>query len=420
MNQEKNINIKVKPILRVLILAFSSIAILLTAGSCSIPGVTQRTNTSFGVLKKDNSIKSDGFGRINNVKGLDGNVISGGLASLNGVRLVSVNDSKLLYLTNKKGVFLTEDGGRVWERKYIFPIGSNKNDQKERDTDVKAKIATNDSFLATDVVVDINNSNKWLISGSLLGIGKIYKTEDNGQNFDEIYSEVENEVSVNLLTINPKDSNMIFGTLEGGSVIRSTDNGSSWKKLNNFNDTVVNIGFRSNNSDLIYLLLENDGLWISQNFGQDWALKKLGYKPSKTEGEEVDATDIFQFSSFEKIIPVNSQNQNQWLMIADKQLWFSENFDSPFEKLVLPLQNESYNILDVEADSEVGLNKIYASVNNKLFVTSNRGQSWSTSDMINLTSPIGNIAEIVIPNDKKENMYLMLVSPDATRSGGIF
>jgi hypothetical protein len=37
--------------------------------------------------------------------------------------------------------------------------------------------------------------------------------------------------------------------------------------------------------------------------------------------------------------------------------------------------------------------------------------------MINITSPIGNIGEIVIPSDKKDNMYLMLVDPNASSSG---
>ena len=107
-----------------------------------------------------------------------------------------------------------------------------------------------------------------------------------------------------------------------------------------------------------------------------------------------------------------------FLLIADRQVWFAGSPSENFTKLVLPVQNEQYNILDAAPDPRVGLDKILVSVDNTIFETQNRGQSWSLKDKIQIKTPIGNVGQILIDPNNSEIIYLMLVDAKAKRGTG--
>jgi hypothetical protein len=55
-----------------------------------------------------------------------------------------------------------------------------------------------------------------------------------------------------------------------------------------------------------------------------------------------------------------------------------------------------------------------------LFITTNQGQSWNTQDNVNLSSPTGNISQIIVEKENNQIIYLGLIDPKAKRQKGLF
>ena len=68
-------------------------------------------------------------------------------------------------------------------------------------------------------------------------------------------------------------------------------------------------------------------------------------------------------------------------MLADRQLWQTNDITKPWQKINLPLQAEQNQITALDVDPFVGLDKIYFTIGNKLFTSLNRGDSWSSETL---------------------------------------
>jgi len=403
------------------IVVSTSLIVLLTAGACSVPGFSPRAQDTLGIIKRDPSVLQSGFGRVNNVQTLSGEVVQNGLGGLSGLKLEYLEEDTLWYLSRQKGLFISTNGGRFWERKYIFEVSSPSD--TDEDT-FNSQIAANDALRLTDFALDPSDPQTIYVSGLQGGIGKIWISADKGETFREIYSEVEQDIAVQFLAVDSQTSGNVYAMLEEGALIASRDGGRTWTKLREFNADPVQMGFVEEFGDLFYILFANEGLFISEDNGVVWNQQQTTKAPSEIgEQQPKDSLDVpfvgsDEFGVFEKILPVRASNDGGWILIADGQLWYSETAGGVYRKLVLPLQGEQFNLLDAEPDPEQGLGRLYVSIDNKLFRTENRGESWTTGDLIQLSTPIGQIGEIVIDPGNPEIQYLMLVEDGSSR--GLF
>jgi photosystem II stability/assembly factor-like uncharacterized protein len=428
---------------RSFIIIFTSVAILGTASSCSLPNafnLNQTNTTTYGVLKSDPAIRQDGFVRANSVIDLNGNTDTRGLTPLSTLKMVRVTKDNLYILTKEKGIFKSEDGAVNWKRSYVFPVGSDNGDANARTREITAQVATNDKFIVSDFAVDILQEKIIYVAGKENSIGKIFQSLDGGETYKEIYSEVERNIGVLFLTVDPINSLRIFAVLDGGALLRSLDGGLTWQKIRSFKDVPVQIGFVPEFGSLLFVLFEKDGLATSRNNGNTWDISPLTKASSEIgENQPKDGLDLTfsnsaKFGRYEKIIPVTAtltydretgqvnrpNNPKPWILIADRQMWYSEDAGRDFKKLILPLQSEQLNLYDVAPDPNSGLGQIYASIDNRLFITRNKGQTWNTQDNINLSGTIGNISQIIIDKDNPEIVYVCLVDAKFKRSNGLF
>ncbi len=408
-------------------IAFTGLAIFTSAAACTIPGLNlggSSSSLSLGVLKQDPTISTEKFGRINAVKTLNGQTEATGLNNLSGLKMVLTSTDNLYLLTSQKGLFRTKDGGRTWQRKYIFNPVSTNSDAKAKDTEIANIVAKNDALVSADFAVDATNQENIYFAASQNKVGKIFASNDGGDTFKEVYTEVQANVEVKLLAVDPKNPLRIYGVLQKGVLIRSLDGGKTWQKLQSFNDQPVQIGFVPEFNNLFYILFNKNGLAVSANDGETWTTKALNKETSKIgENQPKDSLSIIPkdtntFGIYEKIIPVTSGSNKGWILLSDRQMWFSSDVDGKFSKILLPLQSEQYNVLDAAVDPVKGLDSILVSVDNKLFTTTNRGQSWTTNDKIGVSTTIGNIGEIVIDPSGSKSIYLMLVNPSLKRGSG--
>ncbi|NJL96232.1 hypothetical protein HC864_00135 [Candidatus Gracilibacteria bacterium] len=156
-------------------------------------------------------------------------------------------------------------------------------------------------------------------------------------------------------------------------------------------------------------------MWLSPDEGETWSEQKLTRTKStigETQGSRLNfsnkSQDVERFSKFESIVPIKADKDN-WLIIADKQLWLGESLNQPFNKLVFPLPDERFDFAGLAADPQKGKSRILASIDNQLFETKNQGQSWSTSTQPGLANDIGNISSITLDKNNSEIIYLTIL-----------
>jgi hypothetical protein len=410
-------------IYRIFILFTSSIAILGMASSCGLPGGSSTNQTTFGILKRMQSEKSDGFLRANAVRDLDGNLNNQGLTPYSAVKLLRHSKSELFLLTREKGLFKTVDGGIEWSRLYVFPI-FNTDGTSTPDNEVRRRLQENDKLIINDVAVNPDNPEIIFVAGKYNNLGKVYRSLDGGDSFQELYTEVQDRVGVIFITLDPQRPLQVYAVLERGALIKSLDGGITWQRVRVFRDIPIQIGFIPEFSNILYILFERVGLATSTDGGQSFETKAL--IKSQTDLEQRQPEDKLDknseratFAKYEKIVPDLTSQQPSWVLIADGQMWYSQDQEEGFTRLVLPSQAEQINIQDIAVDPQSGLDRIIASVDDKLFITRDRGTNWTAQDLIRLSSPIGNIAQILIEPEDTEIIYLALVDRSAKRNSGL-
>jgi photosystem II stability/assembly factor-like uncharacterized protein len=410
---------------RLSLIFVSGLLILTTAQSCSLPGINlfnnqAKVNYKYGVLKFDPNITVDKFAFVNHIKTGD-SIADNALSSFQTFNFKAYNSDRLFVLTQEKGLFVSPNGGQFWERKYVFPINGQKQE------DINNQIARNDQFKALSYT--IQDENNFLVAGiDNDSKGKIFKTNNGGSSFTQVYTEFGKDISVEIIKIDPQNKNIVYAVLTGGAVIKSNDFGNNWQKIQSFRETPIIFDFLNNNQ--IYALFGKSGLKISNDGGNNWTDQALT-KSSSNIGENLNRDALIfnpldrneTFGEFKTIKFIQS-NLNPALipgfLIADRQLWISGDIKTQkFVKIPLPVQNEQNELNDIAYSPSLGQNKIYIALNDKLLISEDTGKSWNVNDNLKLNKDltIGDIQSINFDPNNDKIMYLTIKSLNQTKRG---
>jgi len=408
--------------LRIFNLFWSSVLILSSAAGCTLPGTNTNTAapvvTNYGVIKVIDQGNKKQIGAVNFLEQKDfesgeTNTDRGLSKVTNGSIFLGKNKNEYYLVSQKQGIYHTENAGELWRRIYVFSLESFKDTPEERAVERDNQVAKNNQFNISGFIIDPNDPNIMYVSGLYGTIGKIYKSSNKGKTFEEKYSEVNPEVAVTRVTVNPNNSFEIYAVLGANTIIRSTDGGSTWQKTFTFTEggAVSQFGFIPELNNIFWVFQAQGGLSTSIDSGNTWTkIKMVRQSAASTENPNKDtfdtqSTDTFSsgaksessvgFGNFERFIPIKSKI-GDFMMLADKQLWVTNGLDQPWKKVNLPLQGDQSTITAVEPDPKDGIDKIYLTIGNKLFLSQNRGESWS-SETLPITVPVVKI--VIDPND---------------------
>lgn len=158
---------------------------------------------------------------------------------------VHPKDSNIIYLgTETDGIFVSKDGGEVWNQ-INFP-------QK-----------------VYGIVLDGQNPDIVYATAFNNKRGKIYKRENEAQEWKEIYTEPADDTFVTALAIDKFNPQVLYAGTSQGVIIKSVNGGESWLNLKKADRPIVSIGLDAKNPNFVYFGIFQQGIWRSKNAGAE-------------------------------------------------------------------------------------------------------------------------------------------------------
>jgi len=180
------------------------------------------------------------------------------------------DDDQTIYIgTLGSGLFKTTDGAEHWVPITFPPI---KN---------------------YGLAIDQKNGSRLFASGVLGTIAKIYRTEDGGDNWKEIYTEPGKGTVITSLVSHPDDPDILYAGTSAGVIIKSVDGGGTWKNLALVKGPVTKIALQRGEKERVALLILNQGVITSTNGGTTWndLTKIAGASSASNQNSVVDAPE---------------------------------------------------------------------------------------------------------------------------------
>ena len=160
-------------------------------------------------------------------------------------------------------------------------------------------------------------------SGVWQGTGKLFKTEDDGATWKEIYTSPSAGPLVISLMIDKKNPSVLYVTTSDNQVLKSVDAGTSWKNIYAAPDPVLKIVQDVANENLLYALTTSGNILRSKDGGANFeeitsntndALKSFGSSNSAiVEADPSVANRVYLAGSAG--ILVSDDAGNKWRLI---------------------------------------------------------------------------------------------------------
>ena len=230
----------------------------------SLDGTMYATTYNLGIFKSTDGGKNWVFASF-------------GIKNWYGMQLAThPEDADTVFTTTNGGVYKSTNAGKSWE----LIGGSDLCDDEDAGGNCHYH----------GIVVEKEAPFKVLVGSggdqyAKEGVG-LTGSEDNGESWRNSDDGFVRDVHVSKLVIDPNNNNIFYATTQGeteytdkvgdgAGVFKSTDRGNNWTQINNgLNSLETNVlAVDPNDSDVLYLGTDDDGIYKSINGGENW--KKL-------------------------------------------------------------------------------------------------------------------------------------------------
>ena len=230
----------------------------------SLDGTMYATTYNLGIFKSTDGGKNWVFASF-------------GIKNWYGMQLAThPEDADTVFTTTNGGVYKSTNAGKSWE----LIGGSDLCDDEDAGGNCHYH----------GIVVEKEAPFKVLVGSggdqyAKEGVG-LTGSEDNGESWRNSDDGFVRDVHVSKLVIDPNNNNVFYATTQGeteytdkvgdgAGVFKSTDRGNNWTQINNgLNSLETNVlAVDPNDSDVLYLGTDDDGIYKSINGGENW--KKL-------------------------------------------------------------------------------------------------------------------------------------------------
>jgi photosystem II stability/assembly factor-like uncharacterized protein len=157
---------------------------------------------------------------------------------------INNSDGKKIYVgTEKDGLFASIDRGENW-KKVNFPL-------------------TKVYGLALG-----NAEGSIVYAGGLLNNrGKIYRSDNSGEKWNEIYSEASDGPTISSLREIKNNSEVVYAGTSDGAIFKTDDGGATWRNIYKAEGPVIDISVDAQNQDVVYFGVFEKGILRTKDGG---------------------------------------------------------------------------------------------------------------------------------------------------------
>jgi len=251
---------------------------------------------------------------------------------------IDPEDSNTVYIgTRGRGIYKTTDGAETWKQ-----------------TDLKiGKVPT----------IAINSKDSEVLYAAVYvgELGKIYKSTNKGENFEEIYSETHSGTPILSLAIDSYDPRKIYAGTGAGALLKSEDSGRSWVVKKWFRGGISQIAVNPKDTRRI-LVGTFKGLFKSIDGGETW----------KDLSESLE--------EYEKSISVHSlvfNNADPDILYLGSRYGLLKSTDEGenWEEIPLLVKPGETSLLRIATDYQ-DPKKIYLGLDSTVYRSTNGGKKW--------------------------------------------
>jgi len=212
-----------------------SIAAVFLLSGCSLTGSS--SGSMSGVLRsQDGGAKWEVKVRVDEKK----NISAVDVLSM----VISLIDSQVVYIgTMNSGVFVSKDGAENWQQ-LNFPTTKNYA-----------------------LALNPKDGKTIYAAGVFQDRGKIYKSENGGVDWKEVYTEPTTGTIVVSLAISKNNPEILYAGNSAGLIFKTVDGGKSWKSIYSASGPVTSIAYDASNDSLVYFLVFNQGILETKDGG---------------------------------------------------------------------------------------------------------------------------------------------------------
>jgi len=163
------------------------------------------------------------------------------------------SDPNAMYLATKEhGVFYTYDNGTTWQQ-FTKPFNAG----------FAYAVAVNPSDKCD---IYVSNGNQ------------VYKTDDCGRFWKEVYREARQNVRIASLNFNFINPYEIFMGISNGDLLKSADKGVSWSMVHSFKTVTAGVVMSKLDPEVMFMATRSSGLYRSIDSGKTWVSLKTNMK----------------------------------------------------------------------------------------------------------------------------------------------
>ncbi len=260
---------------------------------------------------------------------------------------IDPQDSQIIYIgTKEDGIFMTKDGAESWE-KLDFPP-------------VKVYGLAINSF----------NAQIIFVSGVWQGRGKIYKSENSGTDWKEIYTEPADGTVITALAASPFDGNVLYAGTSEGAIFKTTSGGESWSNLTKAPSAVTSIAFDAASADAVYFAIFKGGILGTRDGG-----KTFSDLAKNIEGGR-------KLRRASQVFSIAADPREAGILYAglDEGIMKSANFGETWDPLNILESSKGFPVRAIAVNPQNSKEIIYSSAQ-AVYKSIDGGVQWSTAQL---------------------------------------
>lgn len=280
-------------------------------------------------------------------------------------------DNNIIYIgTESSGIFRSVNNGEGWKKI----------------TDGNKTLGSNAKI--NKIAISSKDSSHILVAAFQNDSGAIFKTEDAGQSWEQVYIVPITKQDVRSIVIDPINSNILYAGTTAGGFLASSDGGDSWRVLKWFSNPIDKIIINPSLTSEIFIIMKNKGISRTNDGGVNWTdiTSTFSNYPSaiKTENLVIDPT-----------------RTNVLYMTSAYGLLRSEDSGNSWKPIKILVPTQSLPVQDIAVNRYNGRN-LFMSAGSKIYISDDGGENWSVKSL-----NTGKIAKIIKIDPKNPKVIFL-------------